>query len=264
MQSELFKATDVVEGCAIFLGQQLDLRQFRHIKPLSSSPFTVTAGEKGVAVLFRYGVVVMFGMQTSEMTKFIADIEAMINDPFSKPERENFQVFVDSSIPEGVEQERICLHAFNLQSLQIVADVLAKSTVLAHYESNLTQHFDRIEPVAESIRQGHHGGPKSRELLQHIGDTLMIEAKMTGRLEVTEKPELIWDYPQYDRLYRRLEDEFELSERHGAIDRKLGLISKTAQTLLDLIHGERSLRVEWYIVILIVVDIVIASVEKLF
>lgn len=264
MQSELFKATDVVEGCAIFLGQQLDLRQFRHIKPMSSSPFTVTAGEKGVAVLFRYGVVVMFGMQTSEMTKFIADIEVMITDPFSKPERESFQLFVDSTIPEGVEQERICLHAFNLQSLQIVADVLAKSTVLAHYESNLTQHFDRIEPVAESIRRGHHRGPKSRELLQHIGDTLMIEAKMTGRLEVTEKPELIWDYPQYDRLYLRLEDEFELSERHGAIDRKLGLISKTAQTLLDLIHGERSLRVEWYIVILIVVDIVIASVEKLF
>ena len=202
-------------------------------------------------------------MQSSEMTSFVADIQPMITEPFEKPERENFQVFVDTGLPEGMDQERICLHAFNLQSLQIVADVLAKSTVLSHYETNLSRHFDRIEPVAESIRRGNHRGSKSRELLQHIGDTLMIEAKMTGRLEVTEKPELIWDYPQYDRLYLRLEDEFELSERHAAIDRKLGLISKTAQTLLDLIHSERSLRVEWYIVILIIVDIIIASAEKI-
>jgi uncharacterized Rmd1/YagE family protein len=264
MQTEFFKATDIVDGCAIFPGQQLDLRQFRHIKPLSSSPLTISVGDNGIAVLFRYGVVVLIGMQSSEMTQFMTDIQAMVREPFDKPEKESFQLFVDTDVPEGMEQDRICLHAFNLQRLQIVADVLAKSTVLSHYEANLTRHFDRIEPVAESIRRGNHHGSKSRELLQHIGDTLMIEAKMTGRLEVTEKPELIWDYPQYDRLYLRLEDEFELSERHDAIDRKLGLISKTAQTLLDLIHGERSLRVEWYIVILIIVDIVIASAEKFF
>jgi uncharacterized Rmd1/YagE family protein len=263
MQTEFYNATDIVEGCAIFLGQQLDLRQFRHIKPLSSSPLTISAGDNGMAVLFRYGVVVLIGMQSSERTDFIAGIQAMISEPFEQPETENFQIFIDTSLPEGMEQERICLHAFNLQRLQIVADVLAKSTVLSHYESSLSRHFDRIEPVAESIRRGNHRGSKSRELLQHIGDTLIIEAKMTGRLEITEKPELIWDYPQYDRLYLRLEDEFELSERHAAIDRKLALISKTAQTLLDLIHGERSLRVEWYIVILIIVDIVIASVEKM-
>jgi uncharacterized Rmd1/YagE family protein len=87
---------------------------------------------------------------------------------------------------------------------------------------------------------------------------------MTGRIEVSEKPELIWDYPEFERLYVRLEDEFELAERHAAIDRKLGLISKTAQTLLDLLHNRRSLRVEWYIVILIVVEIVINVGEKLF
>lgn len=264
MKSELFNKSDIIKGCAIFLGQQIDIRQVSRVKPLASSPLTITAGEQGVAVLFRYGVVVFFGLQASEITQFVADIQPLIAEPFQQPERGNFELFFDPELPEGLEQERICLHAFNIQYLQIVADVLAKSTVLAHYELNLTKHFDRIEPLAESLQQGHHGGPKGRELLQHIGDTLMIEAKMTGRIEVTEKPELIWDYPQYQNFYLRLEDGFDLTERHAAIDRKLGLISKTAQTLLDLIHNERSLRVEWYIVILIIADILIAFIEKLF
>ena len=150
------------------------------------------------------------------------------------------------------------------EGLQVVADVVAKSTVLSYFELSLSKHFDRIEPLAESLQKGNHGGMKGRELLQHIGNTLMIEAKITGRIEVTEKPELIWYYPDYERLYQRLEDGFDLSERHTAIDRKLVLISKTVQTLLDLIHNERSLRVEWYIVILIIADILIAFIEKLF
>ena len=136
--------------------------------------------------------------------------------------------------------------------------------MLAHYEHSLTGSFDRIEPLAASLRQGGHGGPKGRELLQHIGDTLMIEAKMIGRIEITEKPELIWDHPRLERLHLRLRDEFDLFERHAAIEKKLELISRTAQTLLDLVHNERSLRVEWYIVILIIADIVIAFLEKLF
>lgn len=263
MQSTLFKPGDVVHACALFLGEQLDIRKFRQIKPLCSSPLTITAGAHGMAVLFRYGMVVLFGLQPTEILQFIEEVKPLLVKPFDDPERDDFEIFVDTSSPEGFVQDRICLHSYSLQTLQITADVMAKSTVLSHYEANLTRHFDLIEPLAESLRRGYHGGPKGRDLLTHIGDTLMIEAKMTGRIEVTEKPELIWDYPEYERLYLRLGDEFDLLERHAAIDRKLGLISKTAQTLLDLIHNQRSLRVEWYIVILIIADIVIAFIEKL-
>ncbi len=72
---------------------------------------------------------------------------------------------------------------------------------------------------------------------------------------VSDKPELLWDHPTLEGLYLRLEDEFELQERNAALEQKLGLISRTAQTLLDTLNTRHSLRVEWYIVILIVVEI---------
>jgi uncharacterized Rmd1/YagE family protein len=258
-----FGQHDSVEGVALFLGQQLDLRRFQHTSVLASAPLTVAAGENGIAVLFRYGAVVLFGMQPGDISRFVAGIGELVSEPFGQPETETFDIRFDPDRPEGFDQGRICLRSFSMQALQIVADVLAKSTVLSHYEVELRKHFDRIEPLAESIREGRVSSARGRALLEHIGDSLMIESKMTGRIEVTEKPELIWDYPEYDRLYLRLEDEFELAERHAAIDRKLGLINRTAHTLLDLLHNRRSLRVEWYIVILIVVDIVISLTGKL-
>lgn len=263
MIEQPFAQRTAVEGVAIYLGQQLDLKRFPQEQRLASAPLAVRAGAEGVAVLFRYGVAVLFGMQAIEIVRFTTDIIELVSEPFAEPEQESFEIRFNPDKPEGIDQGRIRLRSPSLQGLLIVADVLAKSTVLAHYEVELRAHFDRIEPLARRLQAGRLGAPRGRLLLQHIGENLMIEARMTGRIEVSEKPELIWDYPEYERLYLRLEDEFELVERHTAIDRKLGLISKTAQTLLDLLHNRRSLRVEWYIVILIVVEIMLTLSTKL-
>ena len=47
----------------------------------------------------------------------------------------------------------------------------------------------------------------------------------------------------------------ELSERAEILDRKLELISRTVSTTLDLLQTQRGLRVEWYILALIVFEI---------
>jgi hypothetical protein len=50
-------------------------------------------------------------------------------------------------------------------------------------------------------------------------------------------------------------------ERYLALDTKLGVISKAAQTMLELAQTKRSLHVEYYIVALIVFEVVIGIVE---
>ncbi len=63
---------------------------------------------------------------------------------------------------------------------------------------------------------------------------------MVGRVELLDKPELFWEQPALERLYARLADEYELRERHAALERKLELIGRTATTVLELLHARRS------------------------
>jgi uncharacterized Rmd1/YagE family protein len=103
-------------------------------------------------------------------------------------------------------------------------------------------------------------GPRTtarRDLLGQIGSVLHIQTRTVGRVEVTEKPEITWDRPDLDRLYERLAIEYELRDRDLALARKLEVISRTAETYQDLLQHRQTLRVEWYIVLLIVVEIVI-------
>jgi uncharacterized Rmd1/YagE family protein len=135
--------------------------------------------------------------------------------------------------------------------------VLAKSAALAHYEASVARDLGRIELLAARLRRSGIRGVGTRELLQASGESLLTEAWTVGRVQVTEKPDVTWDAPLLDRLYTRLSEEYELRERDVTLTRKLALVARTAGLSLELVQNRRSLRVEWYIVILILVEIVI-------
>ena len=67
-----------------------------------------------------------------------------------------------------------------------------------------------------------------------------------------------------ERLYARLEDEYEVKERANALQHKLQVIEGTSRALIDIIDTERSSRLEATIVLLIVVEVLIAFYDLFF
>lgn len=130
---------------------------------------------------------------------------------------------------------------------------------LGHRKTRVS--IDRIEPMATNLEQSGVIKGQASTLLKHIGATLRIEHMMVGRVEVAEKPELLWDRPELEGLFIRMEDEFEIKERHAALERKMNVISRTTETLLELLQSRHTMRVEWYIVALIVVEVLLSLYE---
>ena len=261
MHKELFPNKSLIKVHGLFVGRRLDLRGLESSRLLPVLPLIISAGEQGYAVLFRYGAVVLFNVNPVEEVSFLSHLTHLIRDPFETPDSEVIEIHIDPSKDERVENTIISIKDTRAERLQVVADILAKSVVLDHYEKRVGDVFDRIEPLADSLQNKGRTEYKDVELLRHIGGTLLIQHTTVGRVEIEEKPEVLWDQPDLERLYVRLEDEYELRERHVALERKLDLISRTAETLLDLLQHKRSLRVEWYIVILIVVEILLTLYE---
>jgi uncharacterized Rmd1/YagE family protein len=257
----LFSNQDRIQVRALFLGQKIDLLPFRQSDPLAVEPLMVSTGESGCAVLFDYGVAVLFGVSGIEEAKFLSDIQGLIVDPFSTAETEDAVIRLSPAQAGRVDNDTIDLADFDLPGLQLVASVLAKSVVLAEYESGAARVFDQVEPFAVSLQRPKFRRGRAAELLKQIGNSLMIQHKIVGRVEIIDKPELLWEYPELDRLYARLEDEYEIRERHHALERKLALVSRTAETALDLQHQNMGLRLEWYVVILIVIEVLLSLYE---
>lgn len=253
----------IVRG--FLLGERLDTRGFEQKQALATTPLTLRMGRKGYAVLFRYGVTVLFDVSAEEEAHYLADLARQVTDPLPEPGREQAHIDVIPGSNEHVDPHgNIILADLTPERMQIVADVLAKDLLLEHFEVRVGNVFDRVEPLAAQLK--HHGRRNFRikDLLAQIGDVLLTQHRMVGRAEVLEKPEALWNVPELEGLFGRLEREYEIRERSRALDHKLEVIGNTAETLLDLVHTSRSLRVEWYIVLLIVFEILLSLYEKFF
>lgn len=250
-----------MRGNAVFLAQKLDLSVLAQGEILATTPLTVRAGQAGYAVLYPYGAVVLFGLHPIEEATFLTQLAPFLTGKFDTPETEEVQLFFDPKRTGRAENGKIWLQAFSFECLQIVADVLAKSVVLDHYETGTAKGFDQIDPFAEGLRRNTIDTKLGKKLLRQLGHTLSIQHKIVGRVEIIDKPEPLWDRPDLEQTYYRLENEYEIRERHLALQQKLDLISRTAETVLELFQHNTSLRVEWYIVVLIVIEILLSLYE---
>jgi uncharacterized Rmd1/YagE family protein len=258
----LFGGATSVRARALLLGDRLDIRALEATAKLGTAPVVVHAGDRGLAVMFRYGAVVLFHVSPLEEVSYLEQLKRLLGEPADKPESEEAEIRISPTEPEGVEAGVIKVTALSLERVQLIAEVLARSVALARYEGAVREGFERIEPWARMLVTKGEGGQPEKDILKSMGTTLLAQQRVAGRIEITDKPELLWERPDLERLYVRLEDEFELRERDVALDRKLELISRTANTLLSMLHNRRSNRLEWYIVILIVVEIVIGLVQR--
>jgi uncharacterized Rmd1/YagE family protein len=257
MQDASPEASPTIRARAWVLGERIEIRHFERRDTLALGPLTLRVGDRGCAVLFRFGAVVFIDADTRNEENLVRELTPFVSGRFDEPETEEAEIVIDPERGDGMDASgAIVLGQASIGRLQLVGDVLAKSAVLAHYEERVGSVFDRIETLARNLGRG-LSPARGREILRELGSVLMIQTRTVGRVEVTEKPEITWEQPELDRLYERLAAEYELRDRDRALTRKLELVSRTAETYLNLLYNRRSIRVEWYIVILILVEIVL-------
>ncbi|MEJ2690670.1 MAG: RMD1 family protein [Deltaproteobacteria bacterium] len=258
-----FEGTSEIHVRALYVCERIETRTLEKTEFLAYSPLALRVSDESCAVILRYGAVVFFNVLPLDEVDFLDKLKPFMTNPLEVPEQEEINVQIGAGKSFSMKGEVLSLTSFTITHMQLLAEILARSVVLDHYEKRVAADFKAIEPLAVRLKEKGHRGTRSKEVLRHIGEVLTNQHNMVGRVEVSEKPELLWYSPDLERLYAYLEDEFEIRERHRALERKLDLISRTAQTMLNLLQTKRSLRVEWYIVILIVVEILL-SVYQLF
>ena len=147
----------------------------------------------------------------------------------------------------------IQLRDMSPERLLVIADVLAKSVALAHDEREVAKVFEIIEPFAKELADRGRTRRNRKGILQLIGNALLVQHRVSGRVAIGEKPDALWDRPDLERLYARLEDEYELKERVDVLSRKLAVVAETA----NIIDTRRSLRPELIVIALIAFEVVI-------
>ncbi len=245
---------------ALMLGERLD-----HREVLRANGTLTGNGDEAIACFgFRWGAVAMIGGTRAAQDALLARLAPHVVQPFDAPAEETAALVFDSA-EDGVDPAgAILLRDRAPHRLALVAEELAKSAALSHQEARLAATFDRLEPLTVSLTRRGRLGARSRPLLRAIGEAMAARNRTTAHVDLSGKPDVLWDHPELERLHNRLVEEFELADRGAALDRKLALVGETVHTLLALIESRRSAVLEIAVATLIAIEVLTTLHEALF
>ncbi len=254
-------------GCevnAVLIGNEINLKALTNRTSPRKESVLIQLAEQSVALIYPFGAIVFFNATTSATVELITRCQRYATQLISTPETEQFSVIIQPDQPEGIVKNKVSIKRVSKAHLEIIADALAKSVVIEYHENRIGSIFDKIEPIAKSLKERGKLGYRTNDLLKHIGASLVMAQEMVGKIEVTEKPLILWEHSELEPLHAQLVEDLEIIERQSSLERKLELISHTAQTSLEVLQQHQSHRLEWYIIILIGIEIILHLYQMFF
>lgn len=249
---------------AIQLGERIDIKGLEREDAFSSDPLAFHTASGGSVMLFKSGAAVFVGLTPIEEEDLIRGLGARIIDPLDERESETAHIVVKPGDDDLLSSSgALQLKSADPSRLLLVGEVLAVSVALGWDERRLAKAFERITPVADELKSGKLPAAPKSALLEQIGEALAIQQRMASRVDLDEKPDVLWDQPGLERLWAKLVDEYDLPQRARAIDRKLAVIRETSETIVDLIATRTSHKLEWYIIALIMFEICLSLYDRL-
>lgn len=250
---------------ALLLGEGLDLKGLERQDAFSVNPLAFDTSANGKAMLFKFGAVVFFNMTPIEEEGLVRGLEQRILGPLSEREIETALIVAAPDEEDLLSKTgAIQVKSTDNNRLLLVGEALAVSVALAYDERRIAAAFDKIEPLAATlIRRRLPPGPKSA-MLEQIGEALLIQKRLASRVDLDEKPDVLWDHPELERLWAKLVDEYDLSARARAVERKLAVIRETTETIAELVTTRTSHRLEVLVIVLIAIEILLALFDRIF
>ncbi len=174
---------------------------------------------------------------------------------------QDYPIVIDASLEFTckVSNEQILLKEALPLYLIIIALVVSQSVGLEKYEQDLDVYFGKSQELLD-VTKSYTFFKRSR-LIEFARNLIFIQHGMVNDLFLLDKPNILWDNEEAEKLYNMLSSTLELKDRFEIIEHKLTHLKENITLALDLFNHKHSEVLEWIIILLIMFEIVMGLIE---
>eukprot|EP00300_Choanocystis_sp_HF-7_P018193 c19966_g1_i1.p2 GENE.c19966_g1_i1~~c19966_g1_i1.p2 ORF type:complete len:204 (+),score=58.83 c19966_g1_i1:1100-1711(+) len=181
----------------------------------------------------------------------------LIQTPLSEP----YELVVRSSFDKwfSVGPDQVLLRTFSVDTIRTITDVLGHTVALEHFEREVESMLVQFSNLnADVASKGERFFQSSKtDLYKVIANNNKVLTDVIVTMNLLDRPETAWQYSTQSDLWDALRTEFEIVDRFKAVDFKLNLVSQNCQFFLNVLHSQRSNRLEVVIIVLISFEVVL-------
>lgn len=212
--------------------------------------------------LFQYGMVSFFNMSKKEVEETLQTIKPYCATFFINIISEEVKIKIKANSLR-VNFESIVLPNFNSEMLRLIMLNASQSVALNRF-SEITEdllietnkHTKYLETKGKLDISGN-------KLKRFIGKVLNIKNKISENLYIFDSPEITWEDEQLNKLNIELKKTFDLKDRYHLIHDRIEIIKENLELFKDIMDHRESSRLEWIIIILILVEVVDLFILKM-
>ena len=223
----------------------------------------VNEAKNKLVYVFHFGSMVFINFQHHEImdvVKYMKKLEPLISDTDIFTYVDDYKLEVDLEQPPAINNDYMIVGAQSDYQLEIVSTILAKSVSLDKNEIEVDTLLDRIENVVNNLNRGELG-VSDEDLAKMLAKILHFKLNTISYIMLLDNPDITWTHEEAATLYDRLSLLFELKERYEKIRHKTETLMDITEAFSNLVHAKRGTRLEWAIIILIVIEIILSLYE---
>lgn len=214
-----------------------------------------TSSKDKFVYIFHYGMMSFFNMTKVEIDTTLTQIEPFCDGYATEKISEDINVLIEATTLK-VQFEDVILPELNPEMIRLVMLNTSQSVALNRYAEiteglliETNEHTKYLENKGKLDISG-------IKLKQFIGKILNIKNKISENLYIFDSPEATWEDEQLNRLNSELKNTFDLKDRYQLIHDRIDIIKENLELFKDIMDHKESSRLEWIIIILIVIEVV--------
>uniref|UniRef100_A0A0N7ZBP5 DUF155 domain-containing protein n=1 Tax=Scylla olivacea TaxID=85551 RepID=A0A0N7ZBP5_SCYOL len=147
------------------------------------------------------------------------------------------------------------------------SNALSLSVQLGIWEAALDEYIDNIEYVSEELSKTGLVVLSQDQVLQRMGQLFALRHLVNLSSDLLDVPDFYWEHENLEQLYRKTSEYLSVSKRTSVMNVKLSHCVELMELLKSHLNERHSARLEWIIIILIMVEVgfeLLHFIERLF
>lgn len=225
----------------------------------------ITPSER--VLVFSFGSVVFINIEDMKTMKpffeYLCRFEQEIDISQIHQYKDDYRLHIKSDSTIELTDEYVVAPEYEDYYPELISTVLAKSVALEKIEEQLGKIHDKLEGMIDRLEKGKLR-IGNKELARTTAKIIRHEYNTISYIMILDKPDITWTSSTANDFYESMVEFFELNDRYKILKDKTEILYNIMGGFTNISHSIRGLFVEWVIVLLILFEIVLTLIEKIF
>lgn len=251
---------------AIRVANQIDLKGIKsaiQAKPIgdNSSELFYNFGNDKYQYYFNYGVIVFCGHEEVEMQSAVKLAGPYLRNP-DRSLRDDHVLHVIQGAALKFEFDHVTADHADDSVIRVTMLNLGQSIALDHYNEISENLLTEIKTFTNNLQSTGRLRINRRNMMKFIGRALNTQNDIADNIYIFDAPEQVWENEYLDALHQGLLKHFDLKVRFSEIEYTLRIIQSNLSVFMEISNRRESNRLEWIIVILILIEVFDLVISK--